>query len=97
MNADGSGYEIVARGIRNSVGFDWDPATHHLWFTDNGRDWLGDNQPPDELNHAPFDGMHFGFPIVMAAPSPTRNTEKINHTNSRHPPLISGPMSQLWV
>ncbi len=62
MNADGSGYEIVARGIRNSVGFDWDPQTRHLWFTDNGRDWLGDDQPPDELNHAPSDGMHFGFP-----------------------------------
>lgn len=62
MNRDGSGYEIVARGIRNSVGFDWDPATHHLWFTDNGRDWLGDDQPPDELNHAPSTGLHFGFP-----------------------------------
>jgi glucose/arabinose dehydrogenase len=63
MNHDGSGYEIVARGIRNSVGFDWDPATRHLWFTDNGRDWMGDNQPPDELNHAASDGLHFGFPF----------------------------------
>ncbi|HEX2056132.1 MAG TPA: PQQ-dependent sugar dehydrogenase [Nitrospiraceae bacterium] len=62
MNEDGSGYEIVARGIRNSVGFDWDPETRHLWFTDNGRDWMGDNQPPDELNHASSDGLHFGFP-----------------------------------
>ena len=62
MNQDGSEYEIVARGIRNSVGFDWDPATGHLWFTDNGRDWMGDNQPPDELNHAPSAGLHFGFP-----------------------------------
>jgi glucose/arabinose dehydrogenase len=62
MNDDGSAYEIVARGIRNSVGFDWDPASRHLWFTDNGRDWLGDNQPPDELNHASSDGLHFGFP-----------------------------------
>jgi glucose/arabinose dehydrogenase len=62
LNRDGTGYEIVARGIRNSVGFDWDPRTQALWFTDNGRDWLGDNQPPDELNHAPTTGMHFGFP-----------------------------------
>jgi glucose/arabinose dehydrogenase len=62
LNRDGSGYEIVARGIRNSVGFDWDPLTKELWFTDNGRDWLGDNQPPDELNHAPTTGMHFGYP-----------------------------------
>ena len=62
MNPDGSGYEVVARGIRNSVGFDWDPSTKHLWFTDNGRDYLGDDQPPDELNHAPKDGLNFGYP-----------------------------------
>ncbi|HSL04075.1 MAG TPA: sorbosone dehydrogenase family protein [Nitrospiraceae bacterium] len=62
VNQDGSGYEVVARGVRNSVGFDWDPTTHDLWFTDNGRDYLGDNQPPDELNHAPKVGLHFGYP-----------------------------------
>jgi glucose/arabinose dehydrogenase len=62
MNADGSGAEIFARGIRNTVGFDWDPQTKELWFTDNGRDWLGENRPPDELNHAPTSGMHFGYP-----------------------------------
>lgn len=62
LNPDGSGYEIVARGVRNSVGFDWDPKNHDLWFTDNGRDRLGDDQPPDELNHAPKLGMHFGYP-----------------------------------
>lgn len=62
LNSDGSGFEIVARGVRNSVGFDWDPATHDLWFTENGRDYLGDNQPPDELNHAAKTGLHFGYP-----------------------------------
>ncbi|MBX3319426.1 MAG: sorbosone dehydrogenase family protein [Nitrospira sp.] len=62
LNPDGSGYEIVARGVRNSVGFDWDPTTHELWFTENGRDYLGDNQPPDELNHAEKPGLHFGYP-----------------------------------
>ncbi len=62
MSPDGSGLEIFARGVRNTVGFDWDPATRELWFTDNGRDWLGDDQPPDELNHAPRPGMHFGYP-----------------------------------
>jgi len=62
MNPDGSDLETFARGIRNTVGFDWDPRTHELWFTDNGRDWLGDDSPPDELNHAPKAGMHFGFP-----------------------------------
>ena len=62
MNRDGSGLEIVASGVRNSVGFDWHPRTKALWFTDNGRDWLGDDQPPDELNHASTSGQHFGFP-----------------------------------
>lgn len=62
MKADGSGLEVFARGVRNSVGFDWDPRTGQLWFTDNGRDWLGDDLPPDELNFAPRAGMHFGFP-----------------------------------
>lgn len=62
MRADGSGLEQFARGVRNTVGFDWHPATGELWFTDNGRDWLGNERPPDELNHAPRPGMHFGYP-----------------------------------
>jgi glucose/arabinose dehydrogenase len=62
MNPDGTGLEIFARGIRNTVGFDWNPDTRELWFTDNGRDWMGDNLPSDELNHAPEKGLHFGFP-----------------------------------
>jgi glucose/arabinose dehydrogenase len=62
MNPDGSGLEVFARGIRNTVGFDWDPGTRELWFTDNGRDMLGDDRPPDELNYAPQKGMHYGFP-----------------------------------
>jgi glucose/arabinose dehydrogenase len=48
--------------VRNTVGFDWHPVTRELWFTDNGRDWLGDDRPPDELNRAPVPGLHFGFP-----------------------------------
>jgi len=62
IKPDGSGYEAFARGVRNSVGFDWDPRTKELWFTDNGRDMLGDDLPSDELNHAPKTGMHFGYP-----------------------------------
>jgi glucose/arabinose dehydrogenase len=62
MNADGSEREIVAKGIRNSVGFSWHPQTAELWFTDNGRDLLGDNIPAGELNRAVRDGLHFGFP-----------------------------------
>lgn len=62
MNPDGSGLEIFANGVRNTVGFDWNPGTGELWFTDNGRDWLGNDTPPDELNRAPRPGLHFGFP-----------------------------------
>jgi glucose/arabinose dehydrogenase len=62
MQPDGKGLEIFAHGVRNTVGFDWNPKTKELWFTDNGRDWLGEDQPPDELNHAVRKGLHFGFP-----------------------------------
>lgn len=54
--------EVVARGVRNSVGFDWQPQSGELWFTDNGRDWLGDDAPPDELNRVSLTGQHFGYP-----------------------------------
>lgn len=62
MNQDGGEFEILARGIRNSVGFDWQPKTDQLFFTDNGRDHLGDDIPPDELNKWTEKGQHFGFP-----------------------------------
>jgi glucose/arabinose dehydrogenase len=67
-NADGSGMEIIARGVRNTVGFDWHPETKELWFTDNGRDWAGDAGPEDELNRLPKDreGANFGFPYCHA-------------------------------
>lgn len=70
MNADGSDMQIFARGVRNTVGFDWDPHTRQLWFTDNGRDMLGDERPGDELNHAPDAGMHFGYPYCHAGDLP---------------------------
>jgi len=62
MKPDGTGMEIFARGVRNTVGFDWHPTTRELWFTDNGRDNLGNDVPTDELNRAPKPGMHFGYP-----------------------------------
>jgi len=65
IKPDGSGLEIFAHGVRNTVGFDWHPDTGELWFTDNGRDMMGDNRPPDELNYAPKAGMHFGFPYCQ--------------------------------
>ncbi|MFQ5683950.1 MAG: PQQ-dependent sugar dehydrogenase [Candidatus Binatia bacterium] len=70
MSADGVGLERFARGIRNTVGFDWDPRTKELWFTDNGRDWLGDDVPPDELNHAAHRGLHFGYPYCHGGDIP---------------------------
>ncbi|MBL6449418.1 sorbosone dehydrogenase family protein [Fulvivirga sp. 29W222] len=62
INTDGSDLEIVAEGIRNTVGFDWHPETKELWFTDNGRDMMGDDIPPCELNRLAQNGQHFGYP-----------------------------------
>ncbi len=62
INADGSNMEIVASGVRNTVGFDWNPETGNLWFTDNGRDMMGDNFPPCELNKVTKENQHFGYP-----------------------------------
>ena len=62
VNGDGSGKEVMARGIRNSVGFDWHPQTKELWFADNGADALGLDKPNDELNRVVKVGEHFGFP-----------------------------------
>ncbi len=67
MNADGSGREIFARGIRNTVGFTWHPETKNIWFTDNGRDSMdGEDLPSCELNTASKSGLHFGYPYCHA-------------------------------
>src|SRR5215212_305794 len=70
MKPDGSGREIFASGIRNTVGFDWHPQTKELWFTENGRDRMGDDVPPDGLDRAPRAGLHFGFPYCHAGAIP---------------------------
>ncbi len=62
VSPDGKKRELVAKGVRNTVGFDWHPQTKNLWFTENGRDWLGDNIPPCELNTVTKMGAHYGFP-----------------------------------
>lgn len=62
MNADGTNLELFASGVRNTVGFTWHPTTKNIWFTDNGRDMMGDDVPPCELNTASKVGMHFGYP-----------------------------------
>lgn len=92
MNADGSGLEVYASGVRNSVGFDWQPSTGALWFTDNGRDMLGDDIPPDELNTAPSKGMHFGFPYFHgnAIPDPEFSKGK-KAADYRTPAITLGP------
>ncbi|MFN7119221.1 MAG: PQQ-dependent sugar dehydrogenase [Saprospiraceae bacterium] len=63
INPDGTGMEVVQHGIRNTVGFTWHPDTKELWFTDNGRDMMGDDKPGCELNRATEDDMHFGYPF----------------------------------
>ena len=77
-NADGSGMEVIARGVRNTVGFDWHPQTKELWFTDHGRDWMGDDGPEDELNRMTRTGLNFGFPYCHAQGVPDRDIQKAN-------------------
>ena len=66
MNLDGSGAEVIARGVRNTVGFDWNPENKQLYFTDNGRDWMSEDVPEDELNRVTKAGEHFGAPLLPA-------------------------------
>lgn len=66
IDADGTNREIVAHGVRNTVGFDWHPETGELWFTDNGRDMMGDDVPDCELNRLAEEGSHFGYPFCHA-------------------------------
>jgi len=87
MKPDGSDLQVVAKGVRNTVGFDWHPTTGELWFTDNGRDWLGDDQPPDELNRAPRAGMHFGFPYCHAGDLRDPEFGKQRPCSSFEPPV----------
>ncbi|HAR64281.1 MAG TPA: sorbosone dehydrogenase [Candidatus Margulisbacteria bacterium] len=92
MNPDGSGLEIYARGVRNSLGFDWNPEGEDLWFTDNGRDLMGDNQPPDELNRAPRKGLNFGFPYCHGINIPDPEFGKLRDCSEFTPPEIElGP------
>jgi glucose/arabinose dehydrogenase len=92
MAPDGGGLEIYARGVRNTVGFDWHPKTNVLWFTNNGRDWMGDDMPPDTLHRAPEKGLHFGFPYCHAGRIPDPEYGKKRSCNEFHPPAIElGP------
>ena len=95
-NADGTGMEIVARGVRNTVGFDWHPQTKELWFTDNGRDWAGNDGPEDELNRIPrnMEGANFGFPYCHAMGIPDQDIKRPNPcAGVVMPAALTGPHS----
>jgi glucose/arabinose dehydrogenase len=92
MNPDGSQLETFAHGIRNTVGFDWHPVTGDLWFTNNGRDWMGDDLPPDTLHHAPNPGLNFGFPYCHGGDLPDPEFGKMRQCKEFAPPAIKlGP------
>jgi glucose/arabinose dehydrogenase len=88
MNPDGSEFEVFAAGVRNSVGFDWHPDTGELWFTDNGRDRMGDDVPADELNRAPRGGLHFGFPFCHQGDVPDPEHGERRPCSEFEPPAL---------
>jgi glucose/arabinose dehydrogenase len=93
---DGSNMQIVARGVRNTVGFDWHPQTGELWFTDNGRDWAGNDGPEDELNRIPKgqEGANFGFPYCHANGIPDPDVRRPNPcAGVIMPAALTGPHS----
>jgi len=87
MNPDGSDMEVYAVGVRNSVGLAFHPQNGQLWFTDNGRDMLGDDLPADELNYAPVAGMHFGFPYCHQGDLPDEEFGKGKNCADYTPPV----------
>lgn len=92
MQPDGSQRETLARGVRNSVGFALEPGTGHLWFTDNGRDWLGDDLPSCELNRLTQPGQHFGFPFCHQGDLPDPQFGKARNCSEFVPPMAKlGP------
>ncbi len=92
MNLDGSDMEVVHSGIRNSVGFDWHPITKKLYFTDNGRDMMGDDIPECELNYASSENMHFGFPYCHQGDTPDPEFGKTRKCDEFTPPAAKlGP------
>ena len=88
MNLDGSGLEIVASGIRNTVGFDFHPESEELWFTDNGRDMLGDDLPACEINRLSEFGQHFGFPYIHQGDLPDPRFGNGHDPSNYTPPVL---------
>jgi glucose/arabinose dehydrogenase len=80
--------ETVALGVRNSVGFDWNPKTKELWFTNHGRDWLGDDSPNDTLHRVSRKGMHFGYPFCHQGDTPDPEYGKHRSCKEFDPPAL---------
>jgi len=88
MNTDGSGREVVARGVRNSVGFTWHPETGEFWFSDNGRDMLGDEVPAEEINRVTSTGEHFGYPYCHQGDLPDPEFGRGKNCSDYTPPEV---------
>ncbi|MGH8646145.1 MAG: PQQ-dependent sugar dehydrogenase [Gammaproteobacteria bacterium] len=88
MQPDGSALEVFARGTRSVQGMDWSPVDRTLWFSENGRDWLGDDLPSDEVNQAPRAGLHFGFPYCHQGDTPDPEFGKLHPCSSFVPPVV---------
>jgi glucose/arabinose dehydrogenase len=88
MNLDGTGFEYVAFGVRNSVGADFHPVTKELYFTNHGRDWAGDDFPHDTLHHAPKKGLHFGYPYCHQGDTIDPDFGKGRSCSEFAPPLL---------
>lgn len=90
-NPDGSGMEVLARGVRNTVGFDFHPVTKELWFSNHGRDWLGDDTPNDTVNRLKVGG-HYGFPSCHQGNLPDPDVKRANACDGVEKPVaLMGP------
>jgi len=84
--------ETVALGVRNSVGFDFNPRTKELWFTNHGRDWMGDHLPNDTLHRVSHKGMNFGYPFCHQGDTPDPQYGKYHSCKEFDPPVLKlGP------
>lgn len=90
MDRDGKNREVFARGVRNSVGMDFNPRDKTLWFTDNQVDGMGDTIPPGEVNHAPKAGMHFGFPWYGGG-----KVRTVEYKNDKVPASVTFPQAEM--
>jgi glucose/arabinose dehydrogenase len=94
INLDGTGAEVIARGVRNTVGFDWNPVNKQLYFSDNGRDWMSEDVPEDELNRVTKPGLHFGAPYCYQGNLPDPEFGWGHKCSEFEPPIaLTGPHS----